>query len=70
MTERKVVIDAEQARILQDIGEQMLRDHDERATKVLALTLAYRYAAPPELPSNVYPIVKHVGDDWSRKVIS
>ena len=42
---RRVAIDAEQAALLEEIGERMLREQDERATKILALTLAYRYAA-------------------------
>lgn len=46
MNERAVVIDAEQAQILEEIGEQMMRDHDDRAFKVLAISLAFRYAKP------------------------
>lgn len=70
MSERMVAVSAEQAQILEDVGVQMMRDEDDRAMKVLALSLAYKFARPlePELPSNVYPIVKHVGDDWSRRV--
>lgn len=45
MSDRLVVVSAEQAGILDDIGQQLLRNHDERATKVLALVLAWRYAA-------------------------
>lgn len=46
MSGRTVVIDAEQAAILEELGEQMLRDRDDRAFKVLAVSLAYRYATP------------------------
>ena len=46
MNERVVVIDAEQAQILEELGERLMREHDERAFKVLAVSLAYRYAKP------------------------
>ena len=41
---RSVVIDSEQAALLEEIGERMMREYDERAIKVLAIALAYRYA--------------------------
>jgi hypothetical protein len=73
MTERLVPVSQEQAQILEDVAVQMMRDNDDnRAIKLLALSLAYKWAKPlePPLPENVYPIVTHAGDYWSRKVSS
>jgi hypothetical protein len=66
---------AEQAQILEDVGVEMMKRQDERAMKVLSLSLAFKFAKPaaPELPDNVrplYPDVTHAGDNWSRKVPS
>lgn len=57
MSERRVAMSAEQAQVLEDVGVQMMRDQDDRAMKVLALSLAYKFAAPiePPLPDNVVP---------------
>ena len=41
---RQVTIDSEQAAILEELGERMMREHDDRAFKVLAIPLAFRYA--------------------------
>lgn len=41
---KQVAIDAETAAILEELGERMLREHDDRAFKILSLALAYRYA--------------------------
>ena len=52
---RTVAMSAEQAQILEDVGVGMMRDEDDRAMKVLALSLAYKFAKPqaPPLPDNV-----------------
>lgn len=52
---RPVAMSREQAVILEAVGVQMLRDQDERAIKLLALSLAYKFAKPtePTLPDNV-----------------
>lgn len=64
MTDRLVAIDAEQAQILEDVGVDLMRTNDERAMKVLAISLAYKWAAPiePPLPDNVVTL-----DGYSRK---
>ena len=64
MSERMVAVSAEQAQILEDVGVQMMRDDDDRAMKVLALSLAYKFGkdiAPP-LPDNVVEF-----ESWSRR---
>lgn len=71
MSDRLVPMSAEQAQILEDVAVEMMRaNDDERAIKLLALSLAYKWARPLEapLPENVYPLVTHAGDDWSRRI--
>lgn len=55
MSERLVAMSAEQAQILEDVGVEMMRQQDDRAMKVLALSLAFKFAKPLEspLPENV-----------------
>jgi hypothetical protein len=50
-----VAISAEQAQILEDVGVRLMREQDERAMKVLSLSLAYKFARDlePPLPDNV-----------------
>jgi hypothetical protein len=70
MSERLVPISQEQAQILEDVAVQMMRDNDEkRAIKLLALSLAYKWAKPtePPLPENVVPLVDRI-DSYSRRV--
>lgn len=64
---RTVAMSAEQAQILEDVGVRLMREQDDRAMKLLSLSLAFKFAKPsePPLPSNVYPIE---GGNWSRKV--
>ncbi len=54
---------AEQAQILEDVGVGMWGD--ERAIKLLALSLAYKWARPsePPVPDNVVSL-----DTYSRRV--
>lgn len=41
----------------------------ERASRMMNLALGWKFAKPPEeLPSNVYPLVTHAGDNWSRRM--
>jgi hypothetical protein len=65
MSERPVLMTDEQAQILEDVGVELMRQQDDRAMKVLSLSLAYKFAAPiePPLPSNVVQL-----DPYSRKV--
>ena len=65
MTERTVAMSKEQADILEQLGVDLMRVDDDRAMKVLALSLAYKFAKPlaPPLPDNVV-----VMDTFSRKV--
>jgi hypothetical protein len=65
MSERSVLMTSEQAQILEDVGVDLMRQQDDRAMKVLALSLAYKFAAQiePPLPSNVVQF-----DSYSRKV--
>lgn len=63
MSERLIAMSAEQALILEELGEEMLRLQDDRAMKVLALSLAYKFAKPT-FPENVYPI------GYSQKVFA
>ena len=55
MSERFVMIDAEQAQILEDVAVEMMHVDDGRAMKVAAISLAYKWAKPlePPLPDNV-----------------
>lgn len=55
MSERMVAMSQEQADILEDIGVDLMSTDDQRAMKVLALSLAYKFATPltPALPDNV-----------------
>lgn len=55
--ERMVAMSAEQARILEEVGVDLMRLEDVRAMKVLSLSLAYKFARDiePPLPSNVVP---------------
>jgi hypothetical protein len=50
-----VAMSAEQARILEELGVDLMRAQDERAMKVLSLSLAYKFARDlePPLPDNV-----------------
>lgn len=63
--ERPVTMTFEQAQILEDLGVRLMREQDDRAMKVLSLSLAYKFAKPkePVLPSNVIQF-----DGYSRKV--
>ncbi len=68
---RMVAMTAEQAAEVDLYVEQLMREKKEpRATLMMTLALAWRFAKPqaPELPTNVYPIVKHAGDSWSKRV--
>lgn len=73
-TFRSVPMSAEQAETLNRvvIPALMRAGEDQRASQMMALALAWKFAPEPEgeLPSNVYPLVKHAGDSWSRKVVS
>ena len=55
MSDRMVAMSQEQADILEDVGVDLMRYEDLRAMKVLALSLAFKFAAPiePPLPDNV-----------------
>jgi len=62
---------SEQAQILDEVvipGLMRAKD-DHRASVLMGLALQWKFAKPPEpeLPSNVYPLVTHAGDSWSRK---
>ena len=73
MTERRVVMTSEQYDDLELYILQLMRAKDrKRAQRMMNLTLAYKFAQDlePRLPSNVYPLVQHAGDDWSRRVTS
>lgn len=52
------------------IEELMRARLNERAATLMNLALAYKFTPEPpqERPSNVYPIVKHEGDNWSKRV--
>ena len=65
MSERPVFISGEQAQILEALGVELMRRGDDRAMKVLALSLAYKFAKPlePELPDNVVEF-----DSYSKRV--
>ena len=64
MSLRSVAITDEQAQILEDVGVEMMREQDDRAMKLLSLSLAYKFAKPePPLPDNVVAL-----DGYSRKV--
>jgi hypothetical protein len=64
-----VAMSQEQADLLEHIGVQMMRLDDDRAMKLLSLSLAYKFAKPLEapLPSNVVSIVDRIGN-YSQKV--
>ena len=67
---RSVLMTAEQAAEIDRYIVLLMRaHHNERAATMMNLALAYKFAAPvePELPENVYPLVTHAGDNWSRK---
>jgi hypothetical protein len=73
MTSRLVHMTSEQAAEIEVYIETLMRaGHTDRAATMMNLSLAWRFAPvnEPELPSNVYPIVRHAGDSWSRKVVS
>ena len=61
--ERMVPMNFEQARILEDLGVDLMRLDDDRAMKVLGLALAYKFAQDitPPLPSNVVEFSRKVG---------
>jgi hypothetical protein len=63
--ERAVLMDAEQADLLNELTERLIRENDPRAMKLGSLAIAYKFAKPvePDLPDNVVPL-----DPWSRKV--
>ena len=68
---RMVAMTAEQAAEIDRYIELLMRGHmSERASTMMNLALAYKFARPqePELPTNVYPIVRHAGDSWSKRV--
>lgn len=52
---RTVTITGEQAKILEDVGVDLMRRSDSRAMKVLSISLAYKWAKPkvPPMPDNV-----------------
>lgn len=52
---RMVAMSDEQARILEELGVDLMRAQDERAMKVLSLSLAYKFARDlePPPPDNV-----------------
>lgn len=58
-----VAMSDEQARILEEIGVDLMRAQDGRAMKVLSLSLAYKFARDlePPLPDNVVDLREH----WS-----
>jgi hypothetical protein len=62
MTERLVPVSQEQADILEDIGVELMRRDDDRAMKVLAISLAFKWAKPlePPLLDNVLEFSKRV----------
>jgi hypothetical protein len=74
MSQRLVPMSQPQYDALNDhiIPSLMRAELTEMASLMMTLALAYKWAAEPikELPPNVYPLVTHAGDDWSRKVIS
>ena len=65
MSEKLVAIDAEQAKILEDVGVALMRADDDRAMRVLSISLAYKWAKliEPPLPDNVVEF-----GSYSRKV--
>lgn len=69
--ERLVAMSAEQHEDIEHyIVALMHADERERASRMMSLALSWKFAKPvePPLPSNVYPLVRHAGDNWSRKV--
>lgn len=64
---RQVPMSREQADILEDLGVDLMRMNDERAVKVLALSLGWKFSPPlyPPLPDNVVEF-----DHYSRRVSS
>lgn len=52
-----------QVEILEELGVELLRNDDPRASKVLAIALAWRSTPPRIQRSNVVPI-----DSYSRRV--
>jgi hypothetical protein len=59
-----IACSAETAAVLEEVGIELLRKQDHRATKLLTLVLAYRAAAAVEpTPDNVVPL-----DSYSRRV--
>jgi hypothetical protein len=69
---KRIDVTQDQYDVLNEIVVPMLmRAKDERAAvAMMGLSLAYKFAQDlePPLPSNVYPIVTHAGDDWSRRI--
>lgn len=67
---RQVAIDAEQIALVEEAGIELLRREDHRASKLLALLLAWRFAAEaaPSSGSNMANVVAF--DTYSRKVVS
>lgn len=65
MSERMVAMTDEQAEILEELGVDLMRRQDDRAMKVLSLSLAWKFAKPiaPPLPPNVVEF-----STYSRKV--
>jgi hypothetical protein len=71
MSERRIVMTSEQYADLELYIVSLMRSGEcERAQRMMNLTLAYKFARDlePPLPQNVYPIVTHAGDDWSRRI--
>lgn len=64
--ERAVVMSAEQAQVLEEVGVELMRHKDERAMKLLTISLAYKFARPidPQVPDNVVEL-----HGWSRRVV-
>ena len=61
---RPVLMTGEQAALVDELTQRLMREGDLRAMQLGALFMAYKFAKPlePELPSNVVEI-----DRWSRK---
>ena len=61
---RSVVMTGEQAALVDEMTQRLMREGDLRAMQLGALFMAYKFARPlePPLPENVVAI-----DNWSRK---
>jgi hypothetical protein len=71
MTERQITMTAEQRDDIEAyIVALMHAGERQRAHRMMNLALSYKFARDlePPLPPNVYPLVTHAGDDWSRRV--